>query len=451
MAGPVAVHLGKDAVLLRQRPEAVLSRLLLGQARQHFRLPDGDRGGELSRRPSSGSPAWRAFPCRAQTPPRRPKRRSACASSTCSAWRRACSKPICKAAAGAKARGYLADRGLGPDVQQRFSARLRFARANSRCATRWPPRGVTVEAMIEAGLLVHGEDIAVPYDRFRDRVMFPIHDRSGRVIAFGGRAMEAGAKAKYLNSPETALFHKGSLLFNHHRARKSAHDQGSIDRGRGLYRRDRDERGGLSQCRRAARHRAHPRSMRPPLGNGERADPVLRRRQRRAAGGVPRHRDGAAADRPGQDACGLRFCLRDRIRTISIRSSGPSAMAERLADARPLADMLFLRETDGQSLDTPESRAALERRLGESVAQDRRRDAAPPLRGGYEAARFRRSSARTRRGLRPRRRRATRPSASGAAGRSRRAGPALALRKPPLRAADASSARKAPFCRRAKS
>ena len=58
--------------------------------------------------------------------------------------------------------------------------------------------------------------------------MFPIHDRAGRVIAFGGRAMEAGAKAKYLNSPETALFHKGALLFNHHRARKGAHDSGAI-------------------------------------------------------------------------------------------------------------------------------------------------------------------------------------------------------------------------------
>ena len=82
--------------------------------------------------------------------------------------------------------------------------------------------------MIEAGLLIHGEGIAVPYDRFRDRVMFPIHDRAGRVIAFGGRAMEPGAKAKYLNSPETPLFHKGSLLFNHHRARKAAHDSGEI-------------------------------------------------------------------------------------------------------------------------------------------------------------------------------------------------------------------------------
>ncbi|MCC2101348.1 MAG: DNA primase, partial [Hyphomicrobiales bacterium] len=73
--------------------------------------------------------------------------------------------------------------------------------------------------MIEAGLLVHGEDIAVPYDRFRDRVIFPIADRSGRVIAFGGRAMVKDVQAKYLNSPETPLFHKGHCLYNHHRAR----------------------------------------------------------------------------------------------------------------------------------------------------------------------------------------------------------------------------------------
>ena len=128
---------------------------------------------------------------------------------------------------GARARGYLADRNLGAPVQQRFglgyASPERFALRDALAA-----QGASAEAMIEAGLLVHGQDIAVPYDRFRDRVMFPIHDRSGRVIAFGGRAMEAGAKAKYLNSPETPLFHKGALLFNHHRARKSAHDVGSI-------------------------------------------------------------------------------------------------------------------------------------------------------------------------------------------------------------------------------
>jgi len=93
--------------------------------------------------------------------------------------------------------------------------------------------------MIEAGLLINGEDIAVPYDRFRHRLMFPIHDRGGAVIAFGGRALEkdvhSPAKdgrpderpiAKYLNSPETPLFHKGATLYNLHNARKAAHEAG---------------------------------------------------------------------------------------------------------------------------------------------------------------------------------------------------------------------------------
>ena len=78
--------------------------------------------------------------------------------------------------------------------------------------------------MIEAGLIVAGEDIPVPYDRFRDRVMFPIGDWRGRVIAFGGRALEKEVSAKYLNSPETPLFHKGATLYNIAAARKAAHD-----------------------------------------------------------------------------------------------------------------------------------------------------------------------------------------------------------------------------------
>src|SRR3984885_10862751 len=201
---------------------------------------------------------------------------------------------------GAKARGYLADRGLGPPVQQRFALGFgspeRFALRDALAA-----QGVGVEAMIEAGLLVHGEDIAVPYDRFRDRVMFPIHDRAGRVIAFGGRAMEAGAKAKYLNSPETALFHKGALLFNHHRARKAAHDTGAIIVVEGYIDAVAVSEAGFPNVVRAARPRAPPRSGRACWGEGEGADPMLRRRRRRAKGGVPRHRDGVAVDRRKQE------------------------------------------------------------------------------------------------------------------------------------------------------
>ena len=132
-----------------------------------------------------------------------------------------------QARGGAKARGYLADRGLMPPIQRQF--RLGYAPAE-RYALRdhLASKGVLAEQMMEGGLLVHGEDIPVPYDKFRDRVMFPICDRSGRVIAFGGRAMEKDIPAKYMNSPETPLFHKGNVLYNQHNARKAAHDLGTV-------------------------------------------------------------------------------------------------------------------------------------------------------------------------------------------------------------------------------
>src|SRR5205814_4117414 len=89
-------------------------------------------------------------------------------------------------------------------------------------------QGVNVEDMVETGLLISGDDIPVPYDRFRDRVMFPITDFRGRIIAFGGRALAADAPAKYLNSPETPLFHKGSNLYNGAAARAASHQGAQI-------------------------------------------------------------------------------------------------------------------------------------------------------------------------------------------------------------------------------
>ena len=97
---------------------------------------------------------------------------------------------------GAKARGYLADRGLDPATQVKF--RIGYA-PSERFALKehLGNEHVPVEDMIEAGLLVSGDDIPVPYDRFRDRVIFPITDLRGRVIAFGGRALAKDAQAKY--------------------------------------------------------------------------------------------------------------------------------------------------------------------------------------------------------------------------------------------------------------
>src|SRR3984893_18747607 len=124
---------------------------------------------------------------------------------------------------GAKARGYLGDRAISPNVQLQF--RIGYA-ANERFALKehLGAQGIPVEDMVEGGLLIEGDDIPVPYDRFRDRVMFPITDGRGRVIAFGGCALEKDVAAKYLNSPETPLFHKGDNLYNLAPARTATHD-----------------------------------------------------------------------------------------------------------------------------------------------------------------------------------------------------------------------------------
>jgi DNA primase len=288
---------------------------------------------------------------------------------------------------GARARGYLADRGLGPAVQQRFGLGYappeRFALRDALAA-----QGVGVEAMIEAGLLVHGEDIAVPYDRFRDRVMFPIHDRAGRVIAFGGRAMEAGAKAKYLNSPETALFHKGALLFNHHRARKAAHEADAIVVVEGYI-----DAIAVSEA-------GFPNVV-APLGTALTPDqcqllwamasePILC-----FDGDSAGRRAAFRAIETALPLIGagksLRFALLPEGQDPDdlIRRSGPAAVAEHLNSPRPLADMLFMRETDGERFDTPEQRAALERRLGAAVGKI----ADDPLRRHYASDMGRRLAA----------------------------------------------------------
>jgi DNA primase len=131
------------------------------------------------------------------------------------------------AAQGREARAYLEKRGLGPEAIGRF--RLGYAPASrSALKEHLVAAGFTGAEMEASGMLIAGEDIAVPYDRFRHRIMFPIADLKGRTIAFGGRALDPAVSSKYLNSPETLLFHKGANLFNAHRARVPAHDKGRL-------------------------------------------------------------------------------------------------------------------------------------------------------------------------------------------------------------------------------
>jgi DNA primase len=125
---------------------------------------------------------------------------------------------------GVKARRYLDKRGLRRETAASF--RIGYApAARTALKDHLAKLGYTAQEMARSGMLIAGDDVAVPYDRFRHRIIFPIADLKGRVIAFGGRALDPEAPAKYLNSPETPLFHKGSILFNAARARGPAHDR----------------------------------------------------------------------------------------------------------------------------------------------------------------------------------------------------------------------------------
>lgn len=124
---------------------------------------------------------------------------------------------------GARARGYLFERGISAQAQARF--RIGFA-PDSRNGLKehLAQNGVSAQEMADTGLVTSRDDNPLPYDRFRNRVMFPITDLRGRVIAFGGRALSPDIPAKYLNSPETELFHKRSVLYNGKDARQAARD-----------------------------------------------------------------------------------------------------------------------------------------------------------------------------------------------------------------------------------
>ncbi len=121
--------------------------------------------------------------------------------------------------AGQSARDYLVRRALPEDQWSRF--RLGFA-PSSRTALRdaLVQKGAKPQELIDAGLLIRPEDGSAPYDRFRDRLIFPITDGRGRLISFGGRALDPEARAKYLNGPETRVFHKGANLYGLAEARR---------------------------------------------------------------------------------------------------------------------------------------------------------------------------------------------------------------------------------------
>jgi DNA primase len=127
---------------------------------------------------------------------------------------------------GAAARGYLDKRMIAAETRREF--RFGYApEGRENLIRHLRDQGIGDDLMIRAGLVIQPDDGRGIYDRFRDRLIIPIQDRRGRVVAFGGRALSADATPKYLNSPESELFTKGEMVFNEHRARPAAFKSGS--------------------------------------------------------------------------------------------------------------------------------------------------------------------------------------------------------------------------------
>ena len=267
---------------------------------------------------------------------------------------------------GTAARSYLADRGIRPELQRQF--RLGFA-ASERFALKehLGAKGIKVADMIDSGLVIGGDNIAIPYDRFRARVMFPITDWRGRVIAFGGRALDPEVSPKYLNSSETALFHKGATLYNGAAARQAAHQGAAVIVVEGYV--DVIAMVGVGYAATVA-----------PLGTALTVDQLaalwklsdepilcfdgdkagLRAAYRAIDLALPQLKPGRS----------LRFAMLPEGQDPDdlARTGGRDAIDETLGAAQALSSLLWQRETAKGSFETPERRAALEARIAHLIA-----------------------------------------------------------------------------------
>ncbi|MEM7499594.1 MAG: DNA primase [Pseudomonadota bacterium] len=269
------------------------------------------------------------------------------------------------AAAGQGARDYVRSRGLADETLKRFE--IGYAPEGGALAKHLAAKGLTKEG-IEAGLLIEPDEESRggrrrdPFDRFRDRLMFPIRDQRGRAIAFGGRALSANAQAKYLNSPETPLFSKGRTLFNIREGRAAAGKAGAVIVAEGY----------MDVIALVAAGFEHAVA---PLGTAvteeqlallwRMADEPVIALDGDAAGLRAANRLVDLALPHLAPAKSLRFCLMPEGRDPDdmIRHEGPAGMAAALEASVPLVEMLWRREVAQGPVDTPERRAGFDQRL----------------------------------------------------------------------------------------
>jgi DNA primase len=268
---------------------------------------------------------------------------------------------------GRRALTYLKDRGLDDQTIGKF--RLGFA-PDTRGALKGTlaKNGIPENLMIGAGLLIRPDDSnREPYDRFRGRVMFPIMDRKGGVIAFGGRILADG-EPKYLNSPETPLFHKGRVLYGLNHALNTARKTGQLIVTEGYMDVITLAHAGIETAV-------------APLGTalteeqiGElwrvAPEPILCFDGDKAGWNAA----SRAAERalpllkPG---FGLRFMTMPEGEDPDslVKRTGAEQFLEILAEAQPLSDVLWRHEVGGRLFRTPEETAMLQRRIDDLTKQ----------------------------------------------------------------------------------
>jgi DNA primase len=265
---------------------------------------------------------------------------------------------------GQPAAEYLSTRGLDQAITERFG--LGYAPGERTALKRaMLAEGYTEAQLLEAGLIMAPEDGGPSYDRFRDRVMFPIQDQRGRVVGFGGRTLGA-ARAKYLNTPETPAFHKGELLYGLPLARAAIRERGTVIVAEGY----------MDVIALAQAGFAHAVA---PLGTAiseaqlaqlwQLADEPLVCLDGDEAGLQAGHRlieRALPALKPGKS---LRFALLPPgldpdsvLRTSPGAFRGPAALQLVLNEAISLLDFLWARETATRSPTVPQQRWALEQR-----------------------------------------------------------------------------------------
>lgn len=268
---------------------------------------------------------------------------------------------------GRHAHAYATQRGLSGETLKDF--RVGFApNAKDALKTALTKKGFTERQLLDAGLLIRPDDGRAPYDRFRNRLTIAILDAKSRVIGFGARALDPEAEPKYLNSPETRLFDKGSTLFNFARARKAAFDKGELIVVEGYMDVIALAQAGFANTVATLGTAFTERQM--ELLWQLAPEPVIcfdgdKAGEAAAARAIDRMLPVLKEGRSFRFA----FLPEGLDPDDFVRTKGGRALGAYLSAARPLIDVLWLRELKAHPVDTPERRAAFEARLKALIDQ----------------------------------------------------------------------------------